>query len=82
METIKELTDEVIARLIGVFPSTVRQVRQCRQWDWPGRSKGVSYWEPIHFNQAFEVHRLKCSPPQLLSVRETQNAIGYHNSID
>ncbi|MDJ1182444.1 hypothetical protein [Roseofilum casamattae] len=67
VETIKELTDEVLARLIGVFPATVRQVRQCRQWHWPSRSKVVSYWEPVHFDRAFEVHRLKYLQSNLTS---------------
>ena len=59
-ETIKQLTDEVLARLIGVLPATVGQVRQYRPLNWPNSSKVVSYWEPIHFNQAFEIHCLKC----------------------
>ena len=58
LETVQEINNQVLAKLIGVLPQTVTQVRNSYHFTSETYLKGVSYWQKIHFNHALEIHTL------------------------
>ncbi|MDJ1175887.1 hypothetical protein [Roseofilum capinflatum] len=68
-ETVEGLNPHVLAQLIGVLPQTVTQVRNSRYFTSATYLKGVSYWQPINFHRALEIHTLKPPSKKELSIQ-------------